>query len=58
MKTAGLLLLFAGFAIVMSALVLLSSNAFRSMFVVAGLAVQLLGLILTIRSHLTLAEGR
>jgi hypothetical protein len=58
MKATGILLLFAGFAIVMSALVLLSANAPRGGFVLAGIAVQVLGLILTFRSNLALDEGR
>jgi hypothetical protein len=53
MKFAGLLLLFAGFAIVLSAFVLLSGNAPRGGFVLAGIAVQILGLGLTFRSHIT-----
>jgi len=56
MKTAGVFLLFAGFAIVMSAFVLLSANALRIAFVLAGIVVQILGLVLTFRSHLTLDE--
>jgi hypothetical protein len=56
MKAAGLLLLFAGFAIVLSAFMLLSSSAPRNPFVLAGIAVQLLGLVLTFRSHLNLEE--
>ncbi len=58
MKAAGLFLLFAGFAIVLSAFVLLSSSSPRNLFVWAGMAVQLLGLVLTFRSHITLDEGR
>ncbi|MGA3125987.1 MAG: hypothetical protein ABSD13_04680 [Candidatus Korobacteraceae bacterium] len=58
MKIAGLLLLFAGFAIVLSAFVLLPLNAPRGVFVAAGMVVQLLGLILSFRSHITLDEGR
>ena len=57
MKTVGLFLLFAGFALVLSALVLLSSNAPRGVFILAGIAVQILGLILTFRAHFTLDEG-
>jgi hypothetical protein len=56
MKAAGLLLLCAGFAIVLSALVVLSTSAPRGAFVLAGLAVQTLGLILTFRAHYTLGE--
>jgi hypothetical protein len=58
MKAAGFFLLFAGFAIVMSAFVLLSVSAPRAMFVLAGIGVQLLGLVLTFRSHLSLEEER
>jgi hypothetical protein len=57
MKAAGLFLLFAGFAIVLSAFLLLSPIALRGGFVLAGMAVQILGLVLTFRSHLTLDEG-
>ncbi len=57
MKAAGLILLVAGLAIVLSAFLLLSANAPRGAFVMAGIAVQILGLVLTFRSHLTLDEG-
>jgi len=57
MKAAGLFLLFAGFVLVLSALVVLSTNAPRGVFVLAGIAVQILGLFLTFRSHFTLDEG-
>jgi len=57
MKAAGLLLLFAGFAIVFSALALLPLKAPVRAFVGAGMVIQLFGLILTFRSHLTLDEG-
>ncbi len=56
MKIAGLLLLVAGFSIVLSAFMLLSRNAPRGAFVLAGIAVQILGLVLTFRSHLNLEE--
>ena len=56
MKVVGLLLLCAGFAIVLSAFVLLSTSAFCGAFVLAGIAVQALGLILTFRAHYTLDE--
>jgi membrane-bound ClpP family serine protease len=58
MKAAGLFLLIAGFVLVVSALVLLSPNAPRGAFVVAGIAVQILGLALTFRAHLSPDEGR
>jgi NADH:ubiquinone oxidoreductase subunit 6 (subunit J) len=58
MKVAGLFLLFAGFVLVSSALVLLPPNAPRGAFVLAGIAVQILGLVLTFRAHLSPDEGR
>ena len=57
MKVAGFLLLFAGFAIVLSTFVLLSSNAPLVVFVLSGIAVQILGLVLAFRAHYTLGEG-
>jgi hypothetical protein len=58
MKALGFILLFAGFAIVLSAFVLLSTNSARTIFVLSGVAVQLLGLVLSFRAHYTLGEGR
>jgi hypothetical protein len=58
MKAVGFLLLCAGLAIVLSALVLLSASAPRGAFVLAGIAVQTLGLILTFRAHYSLDEER
>jgi hypothetical protein len=58
MKLAGLLLLGAGWAIVVGAVMLLPSAGGRVGFVLAGLAVELFGLALAIRAHLVLpAEG-
>lgn len=58
MKLAGFLLLVAGWAIVVSALALLPSAGPRTAFALAGMAVELLGLALAVRSHLVLeAEG-
>jgi hypothetical protein len=57
MKLAGLLLLLAGWAIVVSAVALLPSSGPRAAFVLAGLAVELFGLVLAVRSHLVLEEG-
>lgn len=51
-KPAGFLLLLAGWGLVLSALSLLGSAAPRASFALAGFAVELLGLILVIRSHL------
>ncbi len=58
MKLAGFLLLLAGWGIVLAALAMLRSAAPQAGFVLAGLAVEILGLILVFRSHLVRAEGR
>lgn len=54
MKLAGLLLLVAGWGIVISAIVLLPSPTGRTGFALAGVAVELLGLTLMVNSHLVL----
>jgi hypothetical protein len=54
MKLVGLFLLLAGWAIVVSAVVLLPSVGGRVGFVLAGMVVELLGLALTVRAHLVL----
>jgi hypothetical protein len=54
MKLAGFLLLVAGWSIVVAAVALLPSPGARVGFVVAGLAVEALGLALVVRSHLIL----
>ena len=58
MKIAGFLLLLAGWLLILSALVLLARNGPRSAFLLAGSGVELLGLVLFVRSHLTLKEDR
>ncbi|HTA41411.1 MAG TPA: hypothetical protein VK789_03120 [Bryobacteraceae bacterium] len=58
MKIAGFLLLVAGWLLVLSALVLLRGSGPRSGFVLAGLAVEILGLALVFRSHLIPKEVR
>ena len=61
MKLAGFLLLVAGWAIVLAAVALLPSAPTRNGltgFVLAGLAVEALGLILVVRSHLVPREER
>jgi hypothetical protein len=58
MKFTGILLLAAGWAIVVAAVALLPSAGARTAFVLAGIAVELLGLGLAVRAHLVLpAEG-
>ena len=51
MRLAGLLLLVAGWGIVLSALVMLASPPLRSGFVLAGIAIEALGLSLAARTH-------
>lgn len=56
MKLAGFLLLFAGWALVLTALAILPSPAGRTGFVLAGVCVEILGLVLTARAHRILPE--
>jgi hypothetical protein len=51
MKLSGLFLLIAGWLIVVAALLLLPSNAAREGFATAGIAVQILGLVLQAIAH-------
>jgi len=58
MRLAGLFLLVAGWAIVVTAVALLPTAGARTGFVLAGLSVELFGLALAVRAHLVLqAEG-
>jgi hypothetical protein len=52
MKPAGFFLLLSGWGIVVATLPMLPSLPMRAGFVLAGLAVELTGLILVVRSHL------
>ena len=52
MKLPGFLMLVAGWAIVLAALVLLRSVPRQSAFVLAGLGVEAVGLVLVVRSHM------
>ncbi len=52
MKVAGCLLLISGWAIVLSAIALLRAATAEGAFVAAGIAVELLGLVVAARSHL------
>jgi hypothetical protein len=56
MKLAGMLLLLAGWGIVVSAVVLFPRPVSRALFVLAGLCVQGLGLTLAFRSGTQLPE--
>jgi hypothetical protein len=51
MKLAGFLLLVAGWAIVLTAIVLLAAAPPRAAFVLAGMGVEALGLTLVVSSH-------
>ena len=51
MKLTGLLLLLAGWGIILTALPLLRSALPRDLFVLAGTGVEVLGFILAIRAH-------
>jgi hypothetical protein len=51
MKLAGFLLLLAGWLIVVAAIVLILPANARMIFVLAGLGVEIIGLILVIRSN-------
>jgi hypothetical protein len=52
MKLAGFLLLLAGWLIVLAAIGILQAPVPRTAFVLAGIAVEVLGLILVVRCHL------
>ena len=54
MKTLGFLILLAGWAIVLAALVLLAKEDARGAFIFAGLGVEITGLVLVIRAHMPL----
>ena len=56
MKLAGFLLLIAGWGIVISTLPLLPSLTMRAAFVLAGMAVEFVGLGLVVRAHLVARE--
>ncbi len=51
MKLTGFLLLLSGWGIVVSTLPLLPSLPIRAAFALAGMAVELIGLTLVVRSH-------
>lgn len=52
MKLAGFFLLLAGWLLVLTALVLLPGAIGRTSFVIAGFAVEMLGLALVVRCHI------
>ena len=58
MKLAGLTLLLAGWALVLATLALLGPVPARTAFVLAGIGVEVVGMVLTARSHLPVQEDR
>jgi uncharacterized membrane protein HdeD (DUF308 family) len=58
MKIAGFLLLLSGLFLVLSALVLLREPSPQALFVLLGMAVEVLGLGMVFRAHLTHNERR
>ncbi len=52
LKLVGLLLLLMGWILVLSSVVLLKQAAARGGFALAGLGVEMLGLVLVVRSHI------
>jgi hypothetical protein len=58
MRLAGFLLLLAGWGIVLSAIALLRASSPIAGFVAAGTGVEVLGLVLVIRSHRLIRRER
>ena len=58
MKVVSFSLLLAGWFLVLASIVLLDSPASRNGFVLAGIAVEILGLVLVFRSHLVPREEK
>ncbi|HET6246215.1 MAG TPA: hypothetical protein VFE47_00815 [Tepidisphaeraceae bacterium] len=56
MRIAGLLLLLTGWILALAAVVLLVAPGPRAVFLLAGLGVEILGLIMVARSHVTPKE--
>jgi putative exporter of polyketide antibiotics len=58
MRLTGFLFLLAGWLIVLAAVALLAARLPRAAFVLAGLGVEVLGLIFVVRSHLAVRGER
>ena len=58
MKTIGFVLLPSGCFLVLTALVLLRTDVARDVFVAAGVGVELMGLVLLTRAHITVKRER
>ena len=57
MRLLGFLFLLAGWFIVLAAVILLGSGAARAVFLLAGMGVEVIGLVIVFRSHLSLRVG-
>jgi hypothetical protein len=57
MRVLGFLLLLAGWSIVLAAVILLGPGATRAVFLLAGIGVEVIGLVVVFRSHLSLRVG-
>lgn len=57
MKLLGLFLLFAGWILAIAAVVMLGQGAPRAVFLLAGLGVEIVGLVLMARAHPLLRGG-
>jgi hypothetical protein len=51
MKYAGLLVMPAGFLLTLGAILLFPASAERTAFVVCGLAIELMGVVVSVRGH-------
>jgi len=58
MKYAGLLVMPAGFFLTLAALVLFADPPRRAAFVLCGLAVEVLGLVVAVRGHVSARGAR
>ena len=58
MKLAGFLLLLAGWLLVLATLALLGSAPARTGFLLAGISVEVVGMVLMARAHLPVQEDR
>jgi hypothetical protein len=56
MRFTGFLMLVAGWVIVLASMPLLASMKSRTIFVLAGLGVEVIGLVLVVRSHVVLED--
>ena len=58
MKLAGFLLLLAGWLLILATLALLGPVPARMAFVLAGVGIEVVGLVLVARAHLPVQEDR